>query len=238
MSRPDLRSLSFALTFLLLGAGVAGAQKYGIELAQPRTPQVHVNGTGLFDYLASQGESIDPARDQVVVDLFAASSNFSNFSVQMELLRKQDSTSIGCFNGHDVAPALMEIFPPEAGTGWFAVLTFRSSPVRGVVSLFDDWANLRSQRTYLGADRNASGIYFSRPEGTRYSQDARNPGTEPRVLFFKGTGMNSGAAWVAMETGSSADDDFDDAVLFMEPFSGSLTPIPHTSWGELKARFR
>ena len=233
------RGMAFALALLLLAAGVASAATLPLWQAPPRSPQTQVNGTGLRDYLVSVGETIDPGRDQVVVDLFASTvSSNTTFSVQIEIARREDSAGIGFFNGHDVAPALMNIFPPEARKGWFAVLSYRSAPIRGVVSLFDENAAFLGTRTYLGADRNALGIYFSDPGGTRYSQDARNPGGEARVLFYKGTGINTGIAWIAMETGSSADDDFDDDVLIIETYPSYLTPVRHTRWAELKARFR
>lgn len=238
----NLRHMTLALS-LLLSASFVGAATQPFALAPLRNPQVHVNGTGLLDYLALQGEHIDPTRDQVDVGLFAnGASNNSTFTVQVELSRRQDSTVIGFYNGHDPAPALMEIFPPGARQGWFAVFSFRTAPIRGVVNLFDENATFLGTRTYLGADRNATGIYSSRPEDILYSQDPRNPGGKPRVLFYRGTGWNAGSAWIAMETGNAADDDFDDSVMFFESVApdatGTLTPIRHTSWGELKARFR
>lgn len=237
-TRPG-RCVMFSLALLLVGAGVASAATLPLWQAQIRSPQAPVNGTGLRDYLVSVGESIDPGHDQVVVDLFTgAVSNNSTFTVQIELCTRQDSASIGFFNGHDVAPVPMNIFPPEAKAGWFAVFSYRTAPIRGVVQLFDENAAFRGSRTYFGADRHAVGIYFSGPGGSGYSQDARNPEGETRVLFYRGTGINAGSAWIAMETGSNADNDFDDDVLFIEAVFNSLTPVRHTNWAELKARFR
>lgn len=234
------RGTTFALAMLLLGAGAARAANQFLWLAQPRNPQVTVNGSGLLDYLASVGEQIDPTRDQVEAGLFASSVSInSTYSIQVEIDVRQDSTSIGFYNGHDAAPALMEIFPTQAKRWWFAVFSYRRNPTRGVMSLFDETAAFRGTITYLGADRDAIGIYVSGPHGTWYSQDDRNGG-KARMLFYKGTGLNTGQAWVAMETGAGgiADDDFDDVVLYAETYPVSLTPIRHTSWGELKARFR
>lgn len=242
MPKCRLECLALALAALSLEAPIAGATNYPIHLAPPRNPQVQVNGTGLLGYLVSQGELIDPARDQVVGELFFSStSNNNTYTIQVELGQRQDSTVIGLYNGHDAAPALMEIFPTQARLGWFAVFSYRNAPTRGVMSVFDENAALRATRTYFGADRNAIGIYASGPQGTWFSQDDRNGG-KARALFYKGTGINAGCAWIAMETGASgaADDDFDDDVLFLEPVSAlvEVTPIHHVRWGELKARFR
>jgi hypothetical protein len=216
--------------------------------AKLRDPQVVVNGSGLRAYLDSWAESIDPATDQLVVELLASDlSNTSTFSFQVELGARSDASSIGIYNGHDAAPVLYEIFPAHARQGWFAYCSFGSNPVRVVVNAFDENAVLQSTRQYLGASRQGFGFYIAGPQGTSYSQDHRNAGGAAKVLFFKGNGVNEYAARLAFESQAAlaSDDDFDDAVLLVESSVVCLvhcghyvTPVRRARWGEVKAWYR
>jgi hypothetical protein len=75
------------------------------------------------------------------------------------------------------------------------------------------------------------------PNGTLYTQDARNPGGAAHSLTYAGTGVNAGNWWLCWEDSVApvSDQDFDDGVLFCE--SMNPTPVSKTSWGELKKRF-
>lgn len=235
-----LERVAMAVVALSFVAISARATNYFLDVAPRRSPQVHVNGTGLRDYLVSVGEFTDPFQDQRQGELLASNvSNNSTFTLQIELGARQDSTAIGFYNGHDAVPTLMEIFPTRAKRGWFAVLSYRQSPTRAVLNVLDENAALLLTRTYLGADRSAIGFYASDPQGTFYSQDDRNDG-KPHFLFLRGTGINSGIAWIGIETGAleNEDDDFDDTVLYVESFFFDVTPVQHVRWGVLKERFR
>jgi hypothetical protein len=211
-----------------------------------RVPQVPVQGSGLQTYLNNQGESIDASTAQL--DAQHWTNNFSNnstFTIQMELVGNAANNAIGLYNAGNVAPALYLVFPGAATTGWFAVASFRTSPVRVVVNLFDDIAAIQGTFTYLGADRSDFGFYLQGAGGTFYSQDIRNPGHDPRVLAYAATGINTGSFWMAFEDGpvASPDHDFDDVILFLEGNTGPLATTPpvavvHSSWGAVKARFR
>ncbi len=208
-----------------------------------RSPQVPVNGSGLQSLLNSYGEQINVLQDQVDAALFrSVPVSGSTFTLQFELGRT-DGSSLGIYDGHLAVPTLMEVFPAGSSSGWIAVASFRSSPNRVVVNVFDQSAALRHTTTYLGGDRFGIGLYILGPGGTFYSQDARNPGGSPRWLFFAGTGINSGSWWLAAEDGalaSGADAGFDDVVCFVESSSEGpyVTAAVCSTWGQLKARFR
>jgi hypothetical protein len=207
--------------------------------AHLRVPQVAVSGTALHGRFVGWWESIDVGRDQLDAELVRSSGG--SFTMQLELAATSPQTTVGLYDGHAADPTLLPIFPGHAADGWFAVLSFRTSPVRVVVNLFDNLATLISSTTYLGANRNAIGFYVQGPNDTFYSQDARNPGGSPQGLYFRGTGLNTGQLWLAFEDRSlesGSDRDFDDAILFMEMNPSGLAPVESTTWGRLKRRFR
>jgi len=208
-----------------------------------RVPQVAVNGGSLQGYLNSKGETINVLTDQDAGQTWSETvSNNATFTLMIEFAGNASSNSIGIYNAADVAPALYQVFPGAAAAGWFAIASFRSAPTRVVINLFDQNAALQGTNTFLGADGHNFGYYLQQPPGlglVLYSQDSRNPGGDPQMLAFAGQGGNTGSWWLAMEDLSAAqgrDNDFDDAVLFLE----SVNPVPAeaTTWGAVKARFR
>lgn len=208
---------------------LAGSASAGL-----RVPQVPVSGSSLQAYLNSVGESINVTTDQQDVQRWASTvSNNSTFTIQVELGSFAPNNAIGMYNAADAVPALDLVFPGAATAGWFAVASFRSSPTRVIVNLFDAGAALQGTNTYLGADRTNFGFYLQGPGGTFFTQDARNPGGKAYALTFAGTGLNSGSWWLAFE--DYVDFNYSDAVLFLE--SVNPTPVNKTTWGELKARF-
>ena len=233
--------LTSLLLVLLLEARTSAGASFPLQSAPLRTPQAVVHGTGLQDYFAGVGESIAPSTDQRDVGLLTMSaSNNSTFTIQVELDRNPDGLVVGIYNGYDANPTLMPVFPAAAASGWFAVVSFRTPPVRVVVNLFDGGAVFQGTTTYLGADRRGAGCYVQGPGGTFYSQDARNPGGTPQLLFFAGTGLNSGSIWLTVEdqpVAGGADGDYDDVICFIDNLS-TITPLQHSTWGELKSRFR
>ena len=84
------------------------------------------------------------------------------------------------------APALFEVFPPNATAGWYAVASFSSGTL--VVSLFSNTSVYMGQTVYTGADETAFGFYLRGPGGLFFSGDARNGGN-PQVLTYAGTGI-------------------------------------------------
>jgi hypothetical protein len=234
---------------LLAWSGLAFATGPSHAGTYLRDPQVPVNGTGLQSYFAFVGESIKVLTDQRNFELLHGDSAYTlfgggvgtTFSFEIELGPHAPGTTLGIYGGHDTVPSLIPIFPDTSGNGWFGVVSYRWSPTRVIVSLFDGAASFKGSRTYLGGDRYGIGFYVATAHATYFSQDARNPSAEPRCLFYLGTGINSGSLWVAWEDGDApADDDFDDSILFVETGSEGpyFTPTQRTTWGALKARFR
>jgi len=212
----------------------------GSAAAALRVPQIVVNGGTLQGYLNGVGEAINVSTDQQDVQRWTATvSNNSTFTIQVELTGNAASNTIGLYNASLVAPPLYQAFPGAATSGWFAVASFRTAPIRVIVSLFDASAAFQGSTTYLGADRNDFGFYLQQQAGgVLYTQDARNPGGHAQALTYAGTGINSGSWWLCFDDQSlpqGSDYDFDDAVLFLE--SVNPTPVNKTSWGELKSRF-
>jgi len=232
------------LISLLLLAGTASAA--------PRSPQVVVNGGTLQGYLNSVGESINVQTDQQDIQRWAATvSNNSTFTIQVELSGNAASNSLGLYNASlpgapNPLTDLYQAFPGAATNGWFCIASFRTAPTRLVINLFDASATLQGTSFYQAPgntppDRNDFGFYLARPGvGPFFTQDARNPCGAAQALTYAGTGLNSGSWWLCFEDaqrgcGGPSDGDFDDAVLFLE--SVNPTPVNHTSWGQLKARF-
>jgi hypothetical protein len=185
------------------------------------------------------GESINVLTDQTDVQRWASTvSNNSTFTIQVELAGNAASNTYGLYNASLAAPPLYQVFPGAATSQWFAIASFRTSPIRVIVNLFDNNASPVGTNTYLGADRNDFGFYLMGPGGLFYTQDARNIGGNPQAVTFPGTGINSGSWWLCFEDQNFAPgvSDFDDAVLFLE--SVNPTPVNKTTWGSLKARFR
>lgn len=225
-----MKRVATMITGLIALVAIAGSASAAL-----RVPQVPVSDGSLQGYLNSVGESINVLTDQNNAQRWASTvSNNSTFTIQVELGSFAPSNSIGIYNAALAAPPLYQVFPGAATAGWFAVASFRTSPVRVIVNLFDASAALQGSTVYLGADRNDFGFYLSGPGGTFYTQDARNPGAAAYALTFAGTGLNSGSWWLAFE--DLNDFNYSDAVLFLE--SVNPTPVSKTTWGSLKSRFR
>src|SRR6185503_3755166 len=207
----------------------------GSAAAALRVPQIVVNGGTLQGYLNGVGEAINVSTDQQDIQRWTATvSNNSTFTIQVELSGNAASNTIGLYNAGFGVPPLYQVFPGAATNGWFAVASFRTAPIRVIVSLFDASAAFQGSTTYLGADRNDFGFYLQQQAGgVLYTQDARNPGGHAQALTYAGTGINSGSWWLCFDDQSlpqGSDYDFDDAVLFLE--SVNPTPVNKTSWGE------
>lgn len=237
MKRATSMFLGMGLTFAGLAIVATSAS------AALRVPQQPVGGTNLQSYLNSQGESaIDVTTDQENIQTWTTTvSGNSTFTMMMEFAGNAGANTVGIYNGGDVAPTLIPVFPGAAAPGWFATASFRSSPVRVIVNLFDQDGTLQGSNSYLGADRNNFGVYLQGPGGTFYSQDARNPGARVQALTFAGTGINTGSWWLCIEDlamASGSDGDYDDAILFVESVNPTVVPVNTTTWGTLKNRFR
>ena len=207
-----------------------------------RVPQVPVLGGGLQAFLDSHDGYIHVGSDQNAIQRWGSTSSpNATFTFDIELGLKSPGLAVGLYNAGDTAPALYQLFPPEAVTGWFAVAAFRFSPTRVVVNVFDENAVIRGTTSYPGANKDDFSFYVAGADGIFYMQDVRNSGGAPQVLTFAGTGLNTGGWWLGFEAssvaGGESDQDFDDAVLFVE-FPSCACPTQKCSWGTLKSRFR
>ena len=224
------RTLAAAIGLLLLTAPAASAQY--------RSPQVPVSGTALASFFASHGQAINVGTDQLALQetSFAPSASMAFLG---EFLG--GTATLGLYNAAFAVPPLYLVFPGSASAGWFATASFRTAPTRLVVNLFDNNSAFVGTVTYLAGppDPNDAGFYISSDGavGLVYSQDARNPGGEARILMYAGTGVHAGQTWFAAETGAGPGGDFAD-VIALVTLPSAPTDVVRTSWGSLKSRFR
>ena len=236
MKRSATRFTGFFAALSMVALLATGAS------AALRVPQIAVAGGGLQGYLNGVGESINVNTDQDATQTWQTSvSNNATFTLMIELAGNAAANNLGIYNAGAAIPTLYQVFPGAASAGWFATCSFRSAPTRVVVNLFDDNANFQGQTTYLAGPPDASNFsyYLQGPGGTFYAQDSRNAGGVAQALAYAGTGNNNGQWWLCWEdlqVGGGADNDYDDAVLFLE--SIAPTPVSKTTWGALKVRFR
>lgn len=235
------RSRGTALLALLVALPAAMALTTKADAAL-RFPQVLVLGGALQASLDSLGEHIDIQADQDATQRWGSPSSMpgSCSNITIELIDKAAATTLSLYNASAPAPTLYEVFPAVATSGWWASVSFATAPARVAVNVFDVANNLAASTTYLGADRSDFGFYLHGPDGTHYTQDARNPGGDPQALTCGGTGVYQGEWWMCWEdlplNGGGSDHDFDDCVLLVSALCD--VPVLGTSWGRLKARHR
>ena len=209
--------------------------------AARRNPQVPISGTALEAFFNSQGEAINAAQDQVAGELFfAIVGNNSTFTLQVEMELDAGNVESGIYGGHEANPVLIPVFMPGAHAGSFGVVSFRTNPTRFIVNRFDETAAFLGSTTYPGGDRKGIGWYVRGPLGPFYSQDARNVGGAPQVLYYQGTGINAGSWWVTAETSpaGAGNADYADIVWLFDGGFLSLVDTHPLRWAQLKARFR
>jgi hypothetical protein len=249
--KQGLRNLVAAASLVVLGNSVVASQANAFAL---RVPQINVLGGSLQGYLNSQGESINVLTDQQNAQIFAQSaSGNALLTLKIELTGNAAANTIGVYNASNPTPPLYQVFPGAATAGWFAVMSFRTAPVRLVVNIFDASAALVGTNTYLGIDPNNFGFYIQNGASgiILYSQDGRNPGQSAQMLAYQGTGINAGEWWLCFEdtpvNGANAsalasaatvvsDQDFDDAVCILESVN-PLATVPSTL-GSVKGLYR
>ncbi len=223
----------------LLVALVASVALTSRADAALRAPQVPVLGGTLQAYLNSIGESINVLTDQDATQSWSRTvSGTAAFTIQIEQTPNANLNNFGMYNSTAGVPALFLLLPGSINPGGFATATFKPGNLL-TVNRFDENAIPLGSQTFGGVDETAFSFYLQGPNGTFYTQDARNPGGQAQAVTFMGTGANAGTWWLCFEETSVAagsDQDFDDSVILME--SVNPTPVSATSWGQLKARFR
>lgn len=200
-----------------------------------RSPQVPVSGTALQSFFNAQGQTIDVGSAQLDAQRFSVAAGVAMpVRVGLALAR---TGSLGMYNAKLEVPPLYQFLPGAGADGWFVVLSFRDSPVRLIVNLFDANSASQGSNTYLGADRTDFGFYVQDAAGLFYSQDERNPGSAPHILAFSGTGAYAGATWFACETSAASGGDFADLVVRVD-FALAAVPARSTTWGRVKSLYR
>ena len=224
--------------FALLIALAATVVLTGSASAAFRVPQKPVLGGALQAYLNGVGEAINVLTQQDATTVWAHTTSATTaFTLMLESSPNAALNSVGMYNASAAVPALYLLIPGANSPQGFATGTFKPGNLL-VVNRFDALANLLSSQTFPGVDPTGFGFYIQGPNGTFYTQDARNPGGNAQALAYKGTGANAGTWWLCFEESAVAagsDQDFDDCVILME--SVNTTPVHSTSWGQLKARF-
>lgn len=210
--------------------------------AAPRAQQIAFNYSNLQNRLNMMGESINVATDQQEGLIWGSNvSSNSTMTIQFNLSGSGTSNELGVVRvgaGGQLPGDCACVFPVVADSGWFAVASFRSNG-NMIVTLFDEYAMLRSQVTHTNIDRTRFAYYVKRNGLEFYSHDGYNDDGKAHALAFAGTGENQGSWWLAWEDSPISDygnADFGDALVFMEALNP--TPVAKTSWGNLKKRFR
>ncbi|MEQ1834427.1 MAG: hypothetical protein ABL977_15380 [Candidatus Eisenbacteria bacterium] len=204
--------------------------------AQLRDPQVRVAGTSLQVLFSSAGQTINVAQDQRAAQSFQAVNvgipeplSFGVHNV------RGPEWALAVYDFPAATPTLREVMPGGATPGWFSLVSFRTSPDRMVVSLFDALHSIQGSTSYLGLTSLLQGFALDAgPAGTLYSDDTRNAGQQPHMLLYRGSGAFAGDAWLCVEL--DGDQDFDDAVYRLEFFAS--TPTRRDSWSRLKQLYR
>jgi hypothetical protein len=224
---------------VLLVALVASAGIIESASAALRAPQVPILGGSLQAYLNSVPQAINVLTDQDATQAWThTSSNTTTYTIMFESSPNANVFQFGLYNASAVIPPLFFLVSGSVGPQGYSTATFMPGNIL-VVNRFDANANFLSTTTFGGVDPTNFGFYLSGPNGTFFTQDARNPGGRAQAVSFKGTGSANGTWWLCFEESSVAagsDQDFDDLVIMME--SVNTTPVNRTTWGQLKARFR
>ena len=197
-----------------------------------RSPQVPVTGTALQSFFTSQGQLINVGTDQLDAQTFGEPVG-SGFEMHTFLA---GGATVGVYNAAAASPPLYLVFPGAAAQGWFASASFRASPDRLVVNLFDNNAAFVLSTTYLAGppDHNDFGFWAATPAGLAFSQDARNASERAQVLAFAVTGTGgAGSTWLAFEGTPGPGGDFADVVGLVTLASAPVPTTP-SSWGRLK----
>jgi len=229
-----LHSVVFATVACLLALGVPAHA----GLCVPQTVFAY---TDLQNQFNTVGESIDVPTQQHEGLVWTTNASWnSTMTIMFQLAGNpnQDEFGIVGLNASGTLAGLCPVFPSDVfNTGYFAVASFRPGNLL-TVNLFDGLAKVIKTTTYTGVDRTRFVYYIKNPNGTFFSHMGYNPDGKVHSLVFAGTSLNVGNWWMAWEDSMDPSDaaDFADGLMFME--SLHPTPVSHTTWASVKARFR
>lgn len=208
-----------------------------------RVPQVVFNPANLTAQLTSFGEGSINVLTQQQDGLVWGSTVSTNatMTIQFELAGNPHADEIGiaAINSAGNVSALDPVFPAlNLQPGWFAVASFRSGGILKV-NLFDPTATASGPTlTYTGVNRSWFAYYLKNANGVFYSHEGYNLDGKVHALVYAGTGQNTGSWWMTWEDNLNpgTSDDYADGLIFLE--SMNPTPVSHSTWSAVKARFR
>src|SRR5260221_5855936 len=174
---------------------IALAAVAGTASAALRSAQVPVLGGSLQAYLNSVGESINVLTDQDATTLWSHTvSGTASWTLQLEASPNANANNFGIYNGSDASPALNLLIAAVRNPQSFSTGTFKPGNIL-VVNRFDEGGSIIGTQTFPGVDPTGFGFYLQGPNGTFYTQDARNPGGKAQALAFRGTGAGAAGTW-------------------------------------------
>jgi len=226
-----MAGMAAALVVGALAMSVTAASAFSL-----RAPQVAFNSGALQGYLTANDGGINVLTDQLDAQVFSTGiTGNTDFTLT---LKTAGGTAIGVYNQYDgVSPTLYQLFPAAAVAGYSCYCHFTTTGTLQA-SLYDENFSWLGITTYTGVDRSHFGFYIQGPQGTFFSQDGRNPGSNAQVLTYAGTGINYGDWWECFEAApyNAGTSTFTGSVLVLQ----SVTPTPTrgTTWGQLKSNYR
>ncbi len=199
-----------------------------------RSPQVQVAPNALANFFASRGQTINVVGDQLDLPFLSLDAGTT---IELRVpLGTSGAVAFGGYNALLAVPPLYQMFPEFTPMNWFTIAAFRDLPSRVVINSFDAVGSLIGVNTYLGADRTAFGFYAGSASGAVYSEDARNPSGQPRILAYAATGAVAGSMWFACEL-TQPNGYFGDLVV-LATFSTPPVGTKRTTWGRLQRLYR
>jgi hypothetical protein len=184
-----------------------------------------VSGTALATFFAAQGQTINVNTQQLALQQLASPAGTA---FEVLAYPGDPGEAFGDYNTAPASPPLYMLFPGASANGWHTQMTFRDSPAREVVSLFDAANTLQGTNTYMGADKTGFAFYVQDASAAvSYMQDSRNAGSAPKMLAYDGTGARTGWTWLACETGAGPGGDFADFVALVNLSQSAPVPVSH-----------
>lgn len=201
-----------------------------------RSSQVPVAGDSLQNLLhGTYAQTLDVRRDQLAIDRLPI--DFFTRPL-LDLASSPPAVTVGVYDPAQPAARLMPVFAPGTPLGAMVEFTPRQNPDRFLILVIDQAANILRRDVYPGVRPASLAVYVTGPDGTFYSEDARNAGSAAQALWFADTQFPYGSGWIGLESSivtAEAPGDYADVVLGIG--TENVDPVRKTSWGALKARF-
>lgn len=233
--------------WLALGALAACLWAVTCTAAPTNTRPVTLTGTTLQQHFARLGETLDVAADQLPRSVWSMlDPGMGSLRMTLTLGASTSMRSIGLY-GDGICDTEYEIFPPTAGTGWQATLSYDSRDDELlVVRLADATGQWRLTRYYASPQISTFGLYFhprckaSACYHTEDDENAMSTGSAmtPQSLVFAASDNPGRAWWVAFQETSTTVRGYTFADVIVRLEAGDVqTSAPPSSWGAIKKLF-